>query len=156
MKKLLMLSMIAITVLLCCNVCLAQASWELGVRYGDRGSVEAAIPLGISPRLKPAFYFSDRVGAAAFFDWMFSLSGGPTGLKFFPGVGPEMFFESDVDFAATGDFGVEYAFKFPLTIGVDWRPAIFFTNDRGFEADHYGFSARFRFGEKKVKFEKTE
>ena len=84
---------------------------------------------------------------------MFKLNEGPSGLKFFPGVGPEFFFENDFDFAAAADLGVEYAFKFPLTIGFDWRPAIFFTNSRGFEAGHWGFSARFRFGDK-VKFEK--
>ena len=131
----------------------AQASWELGIRYGDRGSVEATIPLGIAPRIKPSVYFSDRFGMAGYFDWMFSLNDGPSGLKFFPGVGPEFYFEGDFDFAAAGDFGVEYAFKFPITIGIDWRPAIFLTNSRGFEADHWGFSARFRFGDS-VKFTK--
>ena len=131
----------------------AQASWELGVRYGDRGSVEATIPLGIAPRIKPVFFFTDEIGAGAYLDWMFKISEEPSGLKFFPGVGAEMFFEYDFDFAATGDFGVEYAFKFPITVGLDWRPSIFFTNSRGFEADHWGFSARFRFGEG-VKFKK--
>lgn len=156
MKRIAILIIVLLSVTALRNQSFAQANWELGIRYGDRGSVEATIPLGIAPRLKPAFYFADRVGAAAFFDWMFSLSGGPTGLKFFPGVGAEMFFDPEFDFAATGDLGAEYTFTFPITIGFDWRPAIFFTNDRGFEADHWGFSARWRFGEKKVKLEKTQ
>ena len=131
----------------------AQANWEVGARFGDRGSIEATIPLGIAPRIKPAVFFYNEFGAAAYFDWMFKLNEGPSGLKFFPGIGPEFFFENDFDFAAAADLGVEYAFEFPLTIGFDWRPAIFFTNSRGFEAGHWGFSARFRFGDK-VKFEK--
>jgi hypothetical protein len=153
MKKLFVFSIVLFALMFTCYASRAQESWELGVRIGDRGSVEASIPLGVAPRIKPAVFFYDRVGVAAYLDWMFSLNDGPSGLKFFPGVGPEMFFDGDFDFAVTGDFGVEYAFKFPITIGVDWRPAIFLTNSLGFEADHYGFSARYRFGEG-VKFKK--
>jgi len=58
----------------------AQASWELGARFGDRGSVEATIPLGMKPRLQPAVYFYgsnnaiNDFGIAGYFDWMFKLS----------------------------------------------------------------------------------
>ena len=78
---------------------------------------------------------------------MFSLEGGPTGLKFYPGIGPEMFFGDNFNFGIAGDFGVEYSFEFPLTIGLDWRPGAMFTNDIGFHGGNWGFIARFRFGE---------
>ena len=71
----------------------AQANWEVGVRFGDNISIEATIPLGVAPRLHPAIYF-DRFGVGGYFDWMFALSDGPAGLKFYPGVGPEFFFEN--------------------------------------------------------------
>ena len=99
----------------------AQSNWEAGLRFGDNWSVEATIPIGTTPRLHPAVYF-DRFGVATYFDWMFALSDGPTGLKFYPGVGPEFYFGDRFDFAVAGDFGVEYAFKFPMTIAFDLRP----------------------------------
>lgn len=155
MKKLFILSIIIIGSVLAYSDSKAQASWELGARFGDRGSIEATIPVGIAPRIKPAVYFYNEFGVAGYFDWMFKLADGPSGLKFFPGVGPEFYFQNDFNFAIAGDFGVEWAFDFPLTIGFDWRPAIFMTNSRGFQADHWGFSARFRFGDT-VKFQKAD
>lgn len=153
MKKLIALPIIVIGLLFVQSESKAQNGWELGLRLGDRGSVEATIPIGIAPRLNPAVYFYKDFGFATYFDWVFKLSDGPAGLKFFPGLGPEFFFGDNFNFAAAADLGVEYVFNIPLTIGIDWRPAVFFTNGRGFEAGHFGATARFHFGDK-VKFEK--
>jgi len=130
----------------------AQSNWEAGVRFGDDVSIDLTIPLGLSPRLHPAIYF-DRFGVGGYFDWMFSLSDGPTGLKFYPGVGPEFFFGNNFDFHIAGDFGAEYSFKFPLTIGIDWRPGFKVTESFKFKSNNWGIFARFRFGEG-VKFVK--
>lgn len=124
----------------------AQANWELGLRFGDDIAIDATIPLAASPRLHPAIYF-DRFGFGTYFDWMFALTGGPTGLKFYPGVGPEFFFENDFDFHIAGDFGIEYSFDFPLTVGFDWRPGFAVTEGFDFKTANWGFMARFRFGE---------
>ena len=125
---------------------IAQSNWEAGVRFGDNWSVEATIPIGTTPRLHPAVYF-DRFGVATYFDWMFALSDGPTGLKFYPGVGPEFYFGDQFDVAVAGDFGVEYAFKFPMTIGFDWRPGFRLTNDVKWKSNNWGFIVRYRFKE---------
>lgn len=123
-----------------------QTNWEIGVRFGDEFAIDMTIPLAASPRLHPAIYFN-RFGVGTYFDWMFALSGGPTGLKFYPGVGPEFFFEHSFDFHIAGDFGVEYSFDFPLTIGLDWRPGFRVTEGFDFKYGNWGFLARFRFGE---------
>ena len=130
----------------------AQSNWEAGIRFGQDFAIDATIPLSAKPRLHAAAYFgSDHpksdFGLAGYFDWMFSLDGGPTGLKFYPGVGPEVFFGDNFNIGVAGDFGVEYSFDFPLTIGIDWRPGVMFTNDIGFHSSNWGFVARFRFGE---------
>lgn len=129
----------------------AQANWEAGVRFGDHFDIDVTIPLSAKPRLHAAAYFggpqASDFGLAGYFDWMFSLDGGPTGLKFYPGVGPEFFFGDNFNFGVGGDFGAEYSFEFPLTIGFDWRPSLIFTNDVGFESNNWGLIARFRFGE---------
>ncbi len=124
----------------------AQANWEIGARLGNDISLDMTIPLAASPRLHPAIYF-DRFGIATYFDWMFALSDGPTGLKFYPGVGPEFFFGDNFDFHIAGDFGVEYSFDFPLTVGFDWRPGFAVTEGFDFKYGNWGLLARFRFGE---------
>ncbi len=131
----------------------AQANWELGIRGADNFSAEATIPIAAAPRFHPAVYF-DRFGTAAYFDWMFALTGGPQGLKFYPGVGPEFWFGGDFDFDIAGNFGVEYSFEFPLTVGFDWRPAFRTTDNFDFRTGNWGLSARFRFGEG-VGFQRT-
>jgi len=123
---------------------MGQSNWEAGIRFGDNWSAEATIPIGTTPRLHPAVYF-DRFGVATYFDWMFALSDGPTGLKFYPGVGPEFYFGDRFDVAVAGDFGVEYAFKFPMTIGFDWRPGFRLTNDVTWKSNNWGFIVRYRF-----------
>jgi len=155
MKKQLLLVVFVLGAIFSFTNSQAQTSWELGVRFGESGSVEATIPLSKNARLQPAVYFYDRVGAAAYFDWMFKLSDGPSGLKFYPGVGPEFYFDNRFDFAVAGNFGAEYAFEFPLTVGFDWRPGFRFTNGADFNANNWGITARFRFGEY-VKFEKAD
>lgn len=124
----------------------AQSNWEAGLRFGDNFAADLTIPISAAPRLHTAVYF-DRFGVGTYFDWMFELSNGPQGLKFYPGVGPEFFFEGDFDVHVAGDFGVEYSFDFPLTIGLDWRPHIALTDDGDFRSGNWGFIARFRFGE---------
>ena len=100
MKKLLILSVVIIGSVFIFNDSKAQASWEVGARFGSRGSVEATIPVGMAPRIQPAVYFygtnslPNDFGIAAYFDWRFKLSDGPSGLKFFPGVGPDFYFDN--------------------------------------------------------------
>lgn len=153
MKPLHFLAILAIAFVFSNQGLKAQSNWEAGVRFGEGFALDFTIPLAASPRLHPAIYF-DRFGVGGYFDWMFALSGGPTGLKFYPGVGPEFFFENDFDFHIAGDFGAEYSFKFPLTIGFDWRPGFKVTEGFKFKSGNWGFTARFRFGEG-TKFVKT-
>lgn len=126
----------------------AQSNWEVGLRFGDPTvAIDATIPLAAAPRLHPAIYLTDNFGIAGYFDWMFALSGGPQGLKFYPGVGPEFWFGNDFDFVISGDFGVEYSFDFPLSIFFDWRPGFVATDGFDFRGGNVGVGARFRFGE---------
>ena len=126
----------------------AQSNWEVGLRFGDPAvALDATIPLSAKPRLHAAAYFENDFGLGGYFDWMFSLDGGPTGLKFYPGVGPEFWFGSDFDFVIAGDFGAEYSFDFPLTIFFDWRPGFNVTDSFDFRGNNIGIGARFRFGE---------
>jgi hypothetical protein len=152
MKKLFLLSFIVVGAVFINSNSHAQSNWEAGIRFGDDFGVDVTIPFK-APRVHLAAYFGNNgitgndFGLGGYFDWLFALDGGPSGLKFYPGVGPELYFGTDFNFGVAGDFGAEYSFDFPLTLGLDWRPRIMFTNDQGFYAGNWGFIARFRFGE---------
>ena len=147
MKKLLLLSAFALGAVLMGTEAKAQSNWEAGVRFGSPTfAIDATIPLK-APRIHLAAYIDNDFGIGGYFDWMFSLNGSPTGLKFYPGVGPEFIFANEFQFNIAGDFGAEYSFEFPLTIGFDWRPHFETTNSFNFDAGNFGFIARFRFGE---------
>ncbi len=141
----------AFLLILLSNDIQAQSNWEAGIRFSDDFAIDVTIPLSARPRLHAAAYFGNKhnsdFGLGGYFDWMFTLDGGPTGLKFYPGVGPEVYFGDNFNFGIAGDFGAEYSFDFPLTIGLDWRPGVMFTNDIGFHSGNWGLTARFRFGE---------
>jgi hypothetical protein len=124
----------------------AQSNWEIGARFGNTWGLDVTIPFK-APRLHPAVYFGNDVAVGVYFDWLFSLQGDPYGFKFYPGVGPEFYFGNDFDIAAAGNFGVEYSFNFPLTIGFDWRPRFMLTESFNFNGNNWGIFARFRFGE---------
>jgi len=151
LKVFMLATLLAVVIVLESN---AQSNWEVGLRFGEPTvAIDATIPLAAAPRLHPAIYLND-FGIGAYFDWMFALSNGPTGLKFYPGVGPEFFFENDFNFVIAGDFGAEYSFDFPLSIFFDWRPGFVVTDGFNFRSNNIGVGARFRFGEG-VQFQKT-
>ena len=129
------------------NLAKAQSNWEVGGRFGNDFALDLTIPLA-APRLHSAIYFDNSVALGFYFDWLFDVEGdAPTGFRVYPGVGPEFYFYNGLDVAVAGDFGLEYAFKFPLTIGFDWRPNIMLTENMHFGANNWGLIARFRFGE---------
>ncbi len=146
MKKLILLSFLLSGTMLFGQKAQAQSNWEAGVRFGDGFSIDATVPFK-APRIHLAAYVDNGFALGGYFDWLFSLDGGPAGLKFYPGVGPEFYFTNGFDFAVAGDFGAEYSFDFPLTIGLDWRPRIMVTNNTGFYGGNWGILARFRFAE---------
>lgn len=123
----------------------AQSAFEAGIRYGDEIAIDATFPLSKAPRLHTTFYLEGDFSFGTYLDWLFTLDGGPQGLKFFPGVGPEFYFGDDFNVGIAGNFGVEYSFKIPLTIGVDWRPGVMITDSFKGYSSNWGFIARFRF-----------
>lgn len=150
---------LGVIILLVCSLIIpsklfAQSNWEAGIRTDfDHVSLDITIPFK-SPRLHATAYFGNNFALGTYFDWLFSLDGGPTGLKFYPGVGPVFYFGNSFELGIAGDFGAEYSFKFPLTLGFDWRPGFVVTENFKWGSSNWGFMARFRFGQG-VKFKKA-
>ena len=143
-----MYKILAISFVLSIGICLtskAQSAFEAGIRYGDEFAIDATFPLSKAPRLHTTFYFEGDFSFGTYLDWLFTLDGGSKRLKFFPGIGPEFYFGNDFDLGIAGDFGVEYSFKFPLTIGIDWRPGFMVTDSFKGYTNNWGLTARFRF-----------
>jgi len=61
MKKAIIISIIAITIITFNEESKAQTNWELGARFGDRGSIEAAGPLAVQPGLNLLYIFMTRL-----------------------------------------------------------------------------------------------
>ncbi len=136
---------ILILTLVFSNNAKAQSNWEAGVRIGNNFCIDATFPLSKAPRLHTAFYIENDFALGTYFNWMFVLDGGNQRLKFYPGVGPEFYFGSDFNLGVAGDFGIEYSFEFPLTVGVDWRPGFMITDSFSSYTGNWGILARFRF-----------
>ena len=147
-------ALIAIIILVSASI-KAQSNWELGMRLGGKSGIDATIPLSQAPRLHPSLYlFEKYISGGLYRDWMFALADGPQGLKFYPGVGPEIYLGPDFELGVAGNFGAEYSFDFPLTVGLDWRPGFLITDNLRWHGGNWGITARFRFGEG-VKFVKA-
>ncbi|MCG8308042.1 MAG: hypothetical protein MI975_11670 [Cytophagales bacterium] len=123
----------------------AQSAFEIGLRAGEHVALDATFPLSKAPRFHPSIYFTNDIAIGTYLDWLFSLEGGPQGLKFYPGVGPDFFFGDNFNVGIAGNFGVEYSFDFPLTIGFDYRPGFMITDGFKSYTNNWGFTARFRF-----------
>ena len=123
----------------------AQSAFEAGIRAGHDVGIDATFPLSKAPRLHTSLYFSHDFAIGTYLDWLFSLDGGPEGLKFYPGVGPDFFFGDEFNVGIAGNFGIEYTFDFPLTVGFDYRPGFMITNKFNSYTRNWGFTARFRF-----------
>jgi hypothetical protein len=91
---------------------------------------------------------------SAAYQWVFDLDQLATGFKWYVGAGAAagLFTHKDLDsqfrLAAIGNLGIEYNFKFPLQLAIDYTPTLSITPSFG---DFYGedrsvrFAARWRF-----------
>tara|TARA_B110001450_G_scaffold35448_1_gene30984 strand:- start:234 stop:650 length:417 start_codon:yes stop_codon:yes gene_type:complete len=118
---------------------------EIGARFNDNHFyVDAVIPFKKASRLHPSVAIGNG-GAmvATYLDWTIALNEA-NGLGFYYGLGPELYFYNDFNIGVAGDFGIEYAFKAPITIGFDWRPGFVFS-PYDFHTGNWGFIVRYRF-----------
>jgi len=123
------------------------SNFELGVRIGSWGgggaSVDGVFNLQKNRIHGDLGFFQNAFTIEAYYDWSFPIV---DNLSFYPGPGAGMAFTSDgFVLGIGGELGFEYAFKFPLTIGIDWRPMIMLFNSSGFGYGNGGLNIRYRF-----------
>ena len=152
-----------------CAVTFANAqSNALGARFGGLlgGGAEASFQLGISNvnRMEFGLGLHSRGGwnamsASAVYQWVFDLSSLEPGFNWYTGVGGGLHwysaykvrnvtvYDGGATIAVLGVLGIEYNFDFPLQLSLDFRPGIYFGDERfhrGFGGG-IGLGVRFRF-----------
>ncbi|MCF6239757.1 MAG: hypothetical protein L3J74_00240 [Bacteroidales bacterium] len=126
---------------------LHATGYELGIRLGSwagpGASVDGVLKLGQNRIHADLGLFENTFTIESFYDWSFPIV---EYFSFYPGVGGGMAF-TDAGFVLGlgGELGFEYAFKIPLTIGLDWRPMILLVNVNNFGYNYGGLNIRYRF-----------
>ncbi|MDR2085449.1 MAG: hypothetical protein LBP67_10700 [Bacteroidales bacterium] len=139
MKKLFLALCLAVATI--CTVNAQTNSMNLGLRLG--GNVEASfqLPVGsnrveIDAGLGLGSIYGINVGAT--YQWIWNIAG-IQGFDWFVGPGAYigLYDLSNAEFAVgiQGQIGLEYNFKFPLQLSLDYRPMI---NVLGFGNNHWG------------------
>ncbi len=126
---------------------LHATGYELGIRMGSwagsGASVDGVMKLGQNRIHADLGLFENTFTIEGFYDWSFPIA---EGFSFYPGVGGGMAFtDAGIVLGLGGELGFEYAFKIPLSIGLDWRPMILLINTNNFGYNHGGLNIRYRF-----------
>lgn len=120
--------------------------FELGLRFGDTfGSnftIDAMTPF-LGETLHANVGFDDGLAISAIYDFKRNLV---DGFNWYIGFGGELGLFDDFTLAAAGEIGIEYAIQeFPLSVGIDYRPAIGLVGREDFLGGQYGLNIRYRF-----------
>lgn len=120
--------------------------FELGLRFGDTfGSsftLDAMTPF-LGETLHANLGFDDGLAISALYDFKRNIV---DSFNWYFGFGGELGLFDDFTLAAAGEIGIEYAIQeFPITFGIDYRPAIGLIGRDDFLGGQYGFNLRYRF-----------
>lgn len=120
--------------------------FELGIRLGDTfGSsftMDAMTPF-LGETLHANVGFDDGLAISALYDFKMNIV---DSFDWYFGFGGELGLFDDFTLAAAGEIGIEYAIQeFPITFGVDYRPAIGLIGRDDFLGGQYGINIRYRF-----------
>jgi hypothetical protein len=132
----------------------AAFSQELGIRFGDvlgnDVALDAIFKTGKFSRVHADVSFGNGVGVDVLWDFLyrpFSIEG--EGFNWYVGAGPSLFIDDPFYFGVSGEVGIEYQFKFPMVIGIDWRPTFWIVENTDFHAGGFGANVRYVFGKNK-------
>lgn len=123
----------------------------IGLRLGWGAEASYQRVLSSSNRLEAdlGIDFGDGINFAGLYQWVFDLSGLAPGFNWYvgPGVGLSLW-SSDFAVGVLGNIGIEYNFRFPLQLSLDWRPGAYIntaSTNFGFSYQGVCIGARYRF-----------
>lgn len=79
------------------------------------------------------------------YQWVWDLSALAPGFKWYAGVGAGIAAWGGFDLGVRGDIGIEYNFKFPLQLSLDYQPGLYFLQGVHYYPYGFGISARYKF-----------
>jgi hypothetical protein len=122
---------------------------EIGVRFGDMYgnniALDATLPIN-NKRIHATVSFGSNVGVDAIYDFAVASMFRSPDLRYYAGIGVTTLFASEFKLGVMGEVGIEYGFpRTPLTVGLDYRPAIMIIEKMDFIYGNFGLNLRYRF-----------
>lgn len=125
--------------------------FELGIRINSNdnpfsAAFDGVYSLSKGNRIHGNLGIGDGgIGVDLLHDWVFSFDGNRR-LVFYPGIGGSLYFiNDDIFLGLVGELGLEYRFNFPLTLGLDYRPAFYVIPSTEAVSNGLGVNIRYRF-----------
>lgn len=120
--------------------------FELGIRLGDTYGSDIAIDV-MTPFMGETLHanvgFNDGISLSAMYDFVDTIV---DNFYWYYGFGAQVNIIDDFGLSVAGEIGIEYAVQdFPITIGLDYRPALDILSDTDVRGDQVGFNLRYRF-----------
>ncbi len=117
---------------------------RLGDMYGNNIALDATIPVK-NKRIHTAISFGDNIGVDAIYDFAVASIFRSPDLRYYAGLGLTTLFSSEFKLGVMGELGIEYGFpRTPITIGLDYRPAIIIIEKMDFIYGNFGLNVRYR------------
>ena len=124
------------------------AQTELGIRAGDVSggnfAVDGIISIASWSRIHADVSFGSGVGIDLLWDFIYQPLDGEA-LNWYAGVGPFAQIDDPFALGVVGEIGLEYRFKFPLSVSADWHPAFRIIENTDFSAGGFGLNVRYIF-----------
>jgi len=121
---------------------------EIGIRWGNIDgndiAIDGTIPISETKRIHADVGLGDSVSLDVLYDFWYRHVFDEPQLKWYLGMGVSSIF-SDFNIGPSAEAGIQYNFKFPVSISIDWRPTLWLIDDLEFKGDYFGLNLRFRF-----------
>jgi len=141
MQKLILICLIFFTY----HLSAQEIGLRLGDMYGNNIALDATIPVK-NKRIHTTISFGDNIGVDAIYDFAVASIFRSPDLRYYAGLGLTTLFSSEFKLGVMGELGIEYGFpRTPITIGLDYRPAIIIIEKMDFIYGNFGLNVRYRF-----------
>lgn len=126
-----------------------SSAQELGIRFGDATggnvAIDGVFSLGSWSRVHGDVSFGNSgVGVDLLWDFIYQPLSGEA-FNWYAGVGPFVWIGDPFQLGVVGELGLEYRFKFPMSLSADWRPSFRIIDNTDFNAGGFGLNVRYIF-----------
>jgi len=121
---------------------------EIGIRFGDMNGnnigIDATIPIK-DKRIHSSVSFGSNVGLDIIYDFAVASIFRSPDLRYYAGIGLTTLFATEFKLGVMGEVGIEYSFpRTPISLGLDYRPAIIVIEKMDFIYGNFGLNVRYR------------